>query len=136
MKKVKIYIFLMALIALVYCFGCASGNYKKLTDEKYKVKPKGYDLEVFVNKVESPHKVIAVVQSKSYDNKYELTKTKQVEQIKKVAKKIGADAVQNIHLLENKAHGYVIDYHVPFLSFKQDKYKLYFLRGEAIIYRK
>jgi len=113
---------------------CTTGNYKLITNEKIPPKAKNTQVELFVGKLERPHKAVAIIQSKSYDNKFEHTKVKQLEEIQKIASKLNLDAVHNIHLLENKMRGFVTDYQVPFKSWKQGKYTLYFLRGEGVIY--
>jgi uncharacterized protein YbjQ (UPF0145 family) len=125
---------LFVILIIIMSLGCSHANYKMLTDTKLKAKPKNFDVELFVGKIERPYKPIAIVQSKSYDNKFEDTKIKQMEELKEIARKLGADAVHNIRMLDNSVSGYVIDYQVPFLSWKQGKYQLYFLRGEAVVY--
>jgi uncharacterized protein YbjQ (UPF0145 family) len=77
---------------------------------------------------------VAIIQSTSYANKDEKTKARQLEEMKRIARKLGADAVQEIHLLTKKAQGYVMDGRPPLPAWKQGKYNLYFLRGTAIRY--
>ena len=124
----KIIGFLCLASMLLYITGCAATNYKLLTKDKFRPKTSGEDVELFLGKIDKAYTAIAIVQSKSYDNKYESTKAKQLEEIKETARKLGADAVHNIHLLDDKVQGYVTDYQVPFESWKQGKYTLYFLR--------
>lgn len=125
-------VFSAALIAGL--IGCAAADYKLLTDEKFPAKPKNYEVELFLGEIDRPHKTIAIVQSKSYDNKFEATKSRQLDEVKETAAKLGADAVQKVRMLENKAKGFVADNQTPFSSWKQGKYNLYFIRGEAIVY--
>lgn len=128
---VKITVFAVLLIVLA---GCGGSRYKMLVETELKPKPKDFVPSLFVGKIDKSHKTIAIVQSRSYDNKDETTKAIQLEEMQKLARKLGADAVQNIRLLENKAHGFVVDQQVPFYAWKQGEYSLYFLRGDAIIY--
>ncbi len=128
-KQLFLLIFCLALL-----FSCKATNYHRLTDEKFPKKSKNQNIDLFMGKVGVPYKPVAVVQSKSYKDKSEATRKKQILEIEKAARNLGADAIHQVRILENEAYGYIRDYYVPFKSWKQGEYKLYFIRGEAIKY--
>lgn len=121
-------------ITLLACLACHTPSLKRLTTTHFPPKPKSAPIDLYVGTVSRHHIEVAIIQSRSYSSKDEKTKAGQLEELKRLARKLGADAVQEIRLLTKRAQGYVIDDRVPFPAWKQGKYNLYFLRGTAIRY--
>jgi hypothetical protein len=121
-------------IALLGSVACHTSSIKRLTTTHFPPKSNSAPIELYVGTVSRPHTALAIIQSKSDAKKDEKTKAGQLEELKRLARKLGADAVQEIRLLTKKAQGYVVDERVPFAAWKQGKYNLYFLRGTAIRY--
>ncbi len=121
-------------ITLLASLACHTPSLKRLTTTHFPPKPNSAPIDLYVGTVSQHHIEVAIIQSRSYASKDENTKARQLEELKRLARKLGADAVQEIRLLTKRAQGYVIDDRVPFPAWKQGKYNLYFLRGTAIRY--
>ena len=121
-------------ITLLASLACHTPSLKRLTTIHFPPKPKSAPIDLYVGTVSQHHIEVAIIQSRSYASKDENTKARQLEELKRLARKLGADAVQEIRLLTKRAQGYAIDDRVPFPAWKQGKYNLYFLRGTAIRY--
>jgi hypothetical protein len=130
MKRITI---LLILTALVFT-GCTTGQIRFTTEERFDPVPEGDDMALFLGEIQRPHRVFAKIDSRVSDKNDEANKKVQIEDIKRLARKIGADAVQNVRLLNKEARGMVPDRRVPFPAWKQGRYELYFLRGDAIKY--
>lgn len=128
--KLFIKILLISLSGLLV--GCSASQIHPLTDKKFPAKPATEEIDLYMGKVERPHIEIAIVDSRSLPGREDKDKQLQLNDLKHLARKLGADAVHDIRLLHKKARGMVIDERVPFPAWKQGEYKLYFLRGTAI----
>ena len=131
MIKKRYVVFFITIVA-VFCLGCAQNRIHPLGDMSYPRKPANEEIELYLGKVSRPHVEIAVVDSHVYEAKDDATKERQTDELKNVARKVGADAVHEIRLLYKKARGFVPDPRVPIPAWKQGENKLYFLRGTAI----
>jgi hypothetical protein len=89
-------------------------------------------VRLYVNEVRRPHVKIAIVQSFSDPEPDAARKREMLESLTREARKVGADAVMNIRQLRNDVRGAVVDEAVPFRSYKQGRYDMFFLRGTAI----
>jgi hypothetical protein len=123
---------LSALLILSLLFSCSAYTIHRLDGTKYKPKPRNADITIYAGKIDRPHVKIAIIDSETFPDKSDATKLKQLEQLKMAARKLGADAVEDVRLLTQKARGYVVDERVPLPAWKQGEYELYFLRGVAI----
>ena len=135
--KRAVWVILPVLLAsvLLGLGACTGPRVHPLTDFQYA--PKGPDAPIglLVGKESTPYEAIAVVDSETYAKKDDATKEKMLEDLRKRARKMGADAVQDIRLLPVNVRGVTSDEDVPVPgAWKQGRYQLYFLRGEAIKY--
>jgi len=127
----------LAMVAATLVAGftaCTGPRRLKISDERYTRRPSMYPIEIFVGEVDIPHRRIAVIESRSYDIDSPVTREEQLEELKREARYIGADAVQELRILAKKAKGYTTDERSPIPSWKQGEYPLFFMRGTAIIY--
>ncbi|MBN1866259.1 hypothetical protein JW916_03105 [Candidatus Sumerlaeota bacterium] len=124
-----------ALLCLLLAAGCATPRVHRLTDFRYLPKAADAEIDCFVGKLTRPYESIAIVDSERYGEKDNPSKAKMIENLKKRARRIGADAVQDIRLLPVQVRGIVADERVPIVgAWKRGRYDLYFLRGEAVKY--
>ena len=126
---------LSILLALAVALSaCARPTVKRLTDERYPRKTASEEIELYIGGYDGAHEVIAELNSISLPEKDDLAKSRQIDYLKKRARELGADAIEDIRLLPREVRGYVLDENVPFRSWKQGVYYVYFLRGTAIRY--
>lgn len=123
----------LALVVLLLA-ACGGPALKRLTAQTFPPKPASEPLEVYGGKVTSGCLEIAYLNSISLPEKDAAAKARQLEDLKQRARRLGADAVQDVMLLERRVKGFIVDEMTPFRSWKQDTYSLYFLRGTAIKY--
>jgi hypothetical protein len=121
-----------ALSMLILLFSCSAYTVHRLDSTKYKPRQRDAEITIYAGKVDRPHVKIAIIDSETFPDKSDATKLKQLEQLKTAARKLGADAVEDVRLLAQKVRGYVVDERVPFPAWKQGEYELYFLRGVAV----
>ena len=126
----------LASLFLASCLlaACAGPRAKRLDARRYPPRPSIYPIEIFVGQVIEPHREIAILESGAYSADVDSARLGQIEELKKKARRLGADAVQDVRVLPKKVKGYTIDERTPFPSWKQGDYSLYFMRGTAIIY--
>ncbi|CAN5454894.1 hypothetical protein BH09SUM1_BH09SUM1_19180 [soil metagenome] len=122
----------LLLAVSILCSGCGVKHRYMLTDQKFAPTASNEEIKLFVNEVKRPHIEIAYVQSTPNREKDTMTRRQQLEELQVEARKVGADAVMGVRQLNNQVRGAVIDEAVPFRSYRQGQYKLYFLRGTAI----
>lgn len=121
-----------AAAAAIALAGCASPHAHRLTDFKYPPKPKKAEMEAFFGEVSRPYEKVAIIQSSPSDKRDSQTKAKQLDELRHIARRLGADAIQQVRLLSSSGNGLVSDPAPPFPSIKQGRYEAFFLRGEAI----
>lgn len=122
---------LLASFALVACGGPRS---KILDEGKYRARPRTYPIDIYVGKVLESHREIAIIDSTGYPTDNEASRKKEIEELKRKARAMGGDAIHDVRLLTKEVKGYTIDERVPFPSWKQGDYPLYFMRGVVITY--
>jgi len=124
-----------ALIVLaVFAVGCAGGQINWLTDYRYPAKPKDAEVDVYIGEAPAAFEKIANIQTASSDKKDKRTRERQLRDLRRLARKIGADGVQDVRWLSSEGRGWVWDPYTPFPSWKQGRYLQFFLRGDAIKY--
>lgn len=112
--------------------GCSRARVHPLSLYEYRAKPKSYDMPAYFGKVDRPHVPIAIIDSSPRETLDQPTKDKMLAEVKKAARKIGADAVHDARFIEGEGSGYVSDPATPFPSAKQGPYEMNYLRVEAI----
>ncbi|MCB2154107.1 hypothetical protein KQI84_04425 [bacterium] len=125
---------LLILIAALAMAGCSSTKVYRLTEERFPATKNPDDVRLFLGQVQRPHIRIAYVNSYLDREKTVLTKRDQLQDLRRRAAKLGAEAVVNVQLLREKHEGFEMDPTVPFSALRQGQYNLYFLRGTAIRY--
>ena len=114
--------------------GCTGPRTLKIDKEDFPRRPSIFPIEIYVGETNQPHREIAVIESSAYADDEEDTRERQIDELKTRARKMGADAVQEVRVLTKKVSGYTIDERTPFPSWKQGDYVLYFIRGTAVIF--
>lgn len=126
---------LSAILPALLLAGCGVQHVYPLTEEKFPRKGRDAEVKLYVNKVSEKHVQIALINSFAAEEDTPEVRRKQLLDIQKKARGIGADAVMSIRRLENKGRGWVPDERIPFSAYEQGKFKQSFLRGTAIVYR-
>jgi len=114
--------------------GCSATNVHRLTEEKYPRKSKDAEVKLYINAVTEKHVPIALVNSFAAGEDTPEIRRRQLADIQKRSRKLGADAVMNVRALKNRGRGMIPDDNVPFSAVKPGNYTQYFLRGTAIVY--
>ena len=96
----------IALIALYGIVGCKSPRIHR-EDNKPRLARKSADapIDAFVGKLSRPYEKIAVVDSERYKSNDKESKLRMIEDLKKRARQVGADAVQNLQVLNVQIQG-------------------------------
>lgn len=127
-------LFVCASIIGLVATACSGPRMLKLDNTSYPRRPSIYPIDIYIGDVGQPHRDIAVIESTAYAHDDEEGRRKQIEELKKEARRLGADAVQDVRILDKKVSGYTVDERVPIPAWKQGDYVLYFMRGKAVIY--
>ncbi|MCX7011180.1 MAG: hypothetical protein NTW86_01200 [Candidatus Sumerlaeota bacterium] len=122
------------LAVLSSAAACSSSHIHQLTDYRYPPKPEDVRVEAFIGDVARPYEKIAIIQSTTASSKDDETKARQLEELKGIARRLGADAVQWVRVLSTSGSGMISDPATPFPAVKQGEFTKFFLRGEAIKY--
>jgi len=126
--------FLLILLLLFLLAGCNTGSIHKLTWETFPKKHKKALVEMYVGEISQPHREIAIINSPFYPDQTDQTKVEMLEDLRRLARRVGADAVMDIHMLPKRFEGMVMDDRVPFPAWKQGEYDAFFLRGKAVVF--
>jgi hypothetical protein len=124
----------LLVIAASLVSGCVGGRVNWLTDHRYSAKPRDASVDVYIGQAPVAFEKIAIIQTPASDKKDKETRERQLADIRHLARKIGADGVQDVRWLSLEGRGWVWDPYTPFPSAKQGRYQQFFLRGEAIKY--
>ncbi len=120
------------MIFLCLLFGCAGTRTTFLTDHRYTRLHPGDPVAVYLETIDHPYKEIAFIDSEAYANIDDEIKMKQLEQLRSRARSLGANVIQEVRILPRNIRGYTIDEAVPFASWKQGAYQVFFMRGKAV----
>lgn len=121
----------LAALALLAA-ACGGPQMKMLADRRYKALDSGAKVEVYLGEIKPPYQEVAIIESTTSPYEDAAVKKAQLGDLKTKARKLGANAVQNIHILAKRVKGYTIDERVPFTAWQQGQFDLYFMRGIAI----
>ena len=130
----RILCFLGVLIVTGFLLACGAKKVHYLSEQRFSPTPESEEIKLFVNDVQRPHVALAVVESFSRRETDTETKRQQLLDLRQRARDLGADAIVNVRFLNNEIRGFVVDEAVPFRSYRQGRYEMYFLRGTAIKY--
>jgi uncharacterized protein YbjQ (UPF0145 family) len=125
----------LAALGVAFAAGCSGVRVIPLADDMPRQpKPDSFEVRLFVNKVLTSHREIAIIESEALPDMSDESKAAQLRQIQDEARRLGADAVHDMRQLKQRVQGMVVDRNVPFRAYKQGRYDLYFWRGTAIVY--
>ena len=130
----KCLFFFPFLLVYLILAGCNTSSVRRLVWEEYPEKPTFAMVELYVGKIERASKPIAIMNSKFYTDQTRESKAEMLAELRRMAGRMGADAVVNIRLLPKKFEGMVMDDKVPFPAWKPGDYSAYFMRGTAIVF--
>jgi len=119
-------------VTLALSAACGGARMKMLTDKPLKPLPPDARVDVYVGKVQVPYREVALIDSDAYSYVDDGIKKEQIEQLQRKARKLGANVIQDMHILTKKAHGYTVDERVPIISWQQGQFDLYFIRAMAV----
>lgn len=114
--------------------GCARHAVDHVMIGRLDKKPKDATIDVYIGEYPGPFEVVANIDSPGKPNYTAEDKAKQIEFMKKRARKLGADAVHLLRVLPEENRNYVRDELVPFPAIRQEDFYHYILRGQLIVY--
>ena len=129
----RIFEIILVLICLLFMVSC-SYRIQRISTEKYKKKPKGTEIALYEGELLEPHTSIAVISSKGFPKSEAEAKKEQLLQLRKIACRLGADAVENITVKKMEKRGMVKNPRTPFPSIMQGITYYEYLEGTAIKY--
>lgn len=119
-------------LAFLVAVGCGGPQVKSLLEERLDPLARDAKVDVYVGKINPPYIEVAIIESSSNPFVDDGIKMQQIEQLKQKARKLGANTIQDVHILAKHIEGYTMDERVPFTAWQQGKYNLYFMRGMAV----
>lgn len=122
----------LTVLVILFVAGCAGPRTKWLTTQKPAPLPRDAHVDVYVGTVEPPFQPIAIIETDAVAVETEQARDAQLEVLRKKARKVGANAIQNVEILKKRVKGMTPDEKVPFTAWKQGSYNLFFMRGTAI----
>lgn len=125
---------LAAVAVIVLLSSCSPVRVQHLSLYEYPAQPRGYDMPAYYGEYEGLYVPIAVIDSGPRENVDQADQEAMLAEIKKAARKIGADAVHQVRFITGEGEGMVSDPATPFLSVKQGPYETTYLRAEAIVF--
>lgn len=129
-RAARVFLFLMTLAGVLTA--CGGPRVKMLTNERPRPLEPNARVDVYLGEIKPPFQEVAIIETDANSYVDNEVKKRQLEQLKARARKLGANAVQNVKILSKRIKGYTIDERVPFTAWQQGQYELYFMRGTAI----
>ena len=125
---------ILLLGAICALWGCSGPRMYRLDSTVYPRRPSIYPIDVYQGEILQAHREIAIIESSAFPDDDDETRVRQLEELRKKARKPGGDDIEQVRILTKQVKGYTIDERTPFPSWKQGIYPLYFMRGTVIIY--
>lgn len=122
----------MAVLMVLVVASCAGPRTKWLIPEHPAPLPPNAHVDVYVGTIEPPFQSIAIVETDAVAVETDQARDAQLEELRKKARAVGANAIQNVEILKKRIKGMTPDEKVPFKAWKQGRYNLFFMRGTAI----
>lgn len=119
-------------VGLMVLTSCGGPRMKMLAEEDYAALHPEVSVDVFVGTMEREHEPVALIDSEAFTYVDENVKLQQIEQLKERARRLGANAIHDVRILPKYVEGFTVDERVPFTAWRQGRYPMYFMRGEAI----
>jgi hypothetical protein len=129
----------MAALLLTMALLCACGrpHVQRIGNAQFVPRTRTAPVEVLENTLNRAYEPVALVDSNQYRADDPTSKTAMTEDLRKRARKVGADAVHKVRILEVSKRGAVHDPLVPIPgAWVQGTYTEHFMRGEAVRYIK
>jgi len=116
--------------------GCSSAPREVHVFDPHNVRPacRPESVELLTRKPSQPYREIAVVDSFRAKKLDADTTARMMEDLRKKAAALGADAVVEVRRLEDRHEGFMNNPRTPFPSVMQGEWKTYFFRGTAVRY--
>jgi uncharacterized protein YbjQ (UPF0145 family) len=126
----------MAMLALasITLSGCFGPRMQRLDEAKYPRRPSMYPIELYISEAFQPNRKIAIIESTAFPVDTDEARWEAIGELEDKARRLGADAIEDLHLHTKRVQGFTADERTPFPSIKQGYYELFFMRGTAIIY--
>lgn len=112
--------------------GCGGPRTKMFSTDKYTPLPPDAKVDVFVGELPGTNKPVAIIESKAYGFVDDTVKKEQIEQLRKQARALGANAIDNVHILPKRIQRYTVDERAPIQAVQQGRTELYFMRATAV----
>ncbi len=119
----------LAVLIVLVAAACAGPRTKWLTEEHPAPLPPGTHVDVYVGTLSPPFQPIAIIETDAVAEETDATRDAQLEELRNKARRVGANAIQNVEILKKRIKGMTPDEKVPFKAWKQGQYNLYFMRG-------
>jgi hypothetical protein len=125
------------LLAMALLCDCGRPHVQRIGNTQFPPRPRNAPVEVVENTLNRAYEPVALIDSNQYRADDPTSKTAMTEDLRKRARKVGADAVHKVRILEVSKRGAVHDPLVPIPgAWVQGTYKEHFMRGEAVRYIK
>ena len=123
------------LLAMTLLCGCGRPHVQRIGDAQFPPRPRNAPVEVVENTLNRAYEPVALIDSNQYRADDPTSKTAMTEDLRKRARKVGANAVHKVRILEVSKRGAVHDPLVPIPgAWVQGTYTEHFMRGEAVRY--
>lgn len=119
-------------LAMGLLAGCAGPRMKRLTHQPAEPLESWETIDIYIGRVDAPIQEVAIIESEAYHFVDDSIKQRQLNQLKKKARRLGANAVHDVEILTKRVRGYTIDERAPIPAWQQGRTELYFMRGTAI----
>ena len=127
----------LVLLATALLCACGRPHVQQIGGAQFPARPRNAPVEVVENTLARVYEPVAVIDSNQYRGDDPTSKTAMTENLRRRARKVGADAVHKVRVLEVSKRGAIHDPVVPIPgAWVQGDYKEYFMRGEAVRYIK
>jgi hypothetical protein len=118
-------------------YGCGRPHIQRIGNARFEPRSSEALVEVVENTLDRAYEPIALLDSDSYRADNPTSETLMSEDLRRLARKVGADAVHKTRILAVRKRGAVRDTVTPVAgAWIQGEYEEYFMRGEAIRYIK
>src|SRR5690606_12776147 len=94
---------------LVVLGGCGGARMQRLTTERFAPLPAHAPVDLYVGQVAPPFVEIAIIETPASHYSDEEMRLQQIEELKKRARRLGANAIQDVRILTKEIKGFTLD---------------------------
>ncbi|MCE5230914.1 hypothetical protein LLG95_15155 [bacterium] len=123
---------LVLSILMFLAAACAGPRTKWLVTEHPAPLPPNTKVDVYVGTIDPPYQQIAWIETGAVAQETDQARVDQLEELRTKAREVGANAIQDVKILQKRVKSMTPDERVPFKAWQQGRYNLYFMRGMAI----